>query len=132
MSKRQLPRWSDLRPLLRPRPFAADHVERRLSRAHTIADLRTLARRRVPRVWFRLYLWRDREAGRRLVARARAVGVDTLILTVDTPIAGARMRDVRNGLTIPPTLSLRTLAGMARHPAWWANLLTSGPLELPR
>ncbi|WP_433512281.1 alpha-hydroxy acid oxidase [Nonomuraea sp. CA-143628] len=234
VSKRQLPRWSQIRPLLRCRPFVADPVARRLSRAHTIADLRELARRRVPRavfdyvdgaaeseigigrardayrdiefhprvlrdvssvdasvdilgrpsalplilaptgftrlmhhegetavaraaaaagipyalstmgttsvedlvkavpggrVWFQLYLWRDREAGKRLVGQALAAGVEALILTVDTPVGGARMRDVRNGLTIPPTLSPRTLAGMALHPAWWANLLTTGPLE---
>ena len=81
------------------------------------------------RRWFQLYLWRDRDAGAELLTRAEQAGCDTVVLTVDTPIAGARFRDVRNGLTIPPTLSLRTLAGMAAHPAWWANLLTTEPLE---
>ncbi|MFF0451525.1 alpha-hydroxy-acid oxidizing protein [Streptomyces sp. NPDC004609] len=232
--RRQLPRWSEVRPLLRPRPFIADGVERRLSRAHTIADLRALARRRVPRSvfdyvdgaaeseigigrarnayhsvefrprvlrdvtsvdtsvdvagrssalplvlaptgftrmmhhegeiavaraaaeagvpytlstmgttsiedlvravpegrnWFQLYLWRDREASARLVDRVIAAGVEALVLTVDTPVAGLRMRDVRNGLTVPPTLSPRTLADMSLHPAWWLNLLTTKPLE---
>lgn len=50
------------------------------------------------------------------------------MLTVDTPVAGARLRDVRNGLTIPPALTLRTLADMGRHPAWWLDLLTTEPL----
>lgn len=79
--------------------------------------------------WFQLYVWRDREAMRELVGRAAATGHTALVLTVDTPVAGARLRDVRNGLTIPPALTMRTLLGVARHPAWWANLLTTEPLE---
>lgn len=81
------------------------------------------------RRWFQLYLWRDREASRDLVQRARAWGYEALVLTVDTPVAGPRLRDVRNGLTIPPSLTLRTLAEGARHPAWWFDLLTTEPLE---
>jgi L-lactate dehydrogenase (cytochrome) len=81
------------------------------------------------RRWFQLYLWRDREASRDFVARSLAAGYEALMLTVDTPVAGARLRDVRNGLTIPPALTLRTLAGAAVHPAWWLNLLTTPPLE---
>ena len=57
------------------------------------------------RRWFQLYLWRDRAASRDLVARARAAGYEALVLTVDTPVAGPRLRDVRNGLTLPPSLS---------------------------
>jgi L-lactate dehydrogenase (cytochrome) len=233
-SARRLPRWSELAPLVRPRPLVLDAVERRLGRAQSIADLRELARRGTPRAvfdyvdgaaedeislrrarqafgrvefapsvlrdvsavdastvvlgqraalplvlaptgftrmmqhegevavaraaaaagipytlstmgttsiedvaaaapggrhWFQLYLWRDREASRGLVARALAAGYDTLLLTVDTPVPGARRRDVRNGLTIPPTLTARTVADMARHPRWWLNLLTTAPLE---
>jgi L-lactate dehydrogenase (cytochrome) len=81
------------------------------------------------RRWFQLYLWRDREASRDFVSRSLAAGYEALMLTVDTPVAGARLRDVRNGLTIPPALTLRTLAGAAVHPAWWLNLLTTPPLE---
>jgi L-lactate dehydrogenase (cytochrome) len=58
--------------------------------------------------WFQLYLWSDRDAGVELVRRARSAGFRALVLTVDTPVAGARLRDVHNGLTIPPTLSART------------------------
>lgn len=81
------------------------------------------------RRWFQLYIWKDREASATLVERALQAGYDTLVLTVDTPVAGARMRDVRNGMTIPPTLTLRTVTDMAAHPAWWLNLLTTAPLE---
>jgi L-lactate dehydrogenase (cytochrome) len=81
------------------------------------------------RRWFQLYLWRDREASAALVERARAAGYEALVLTVDTPVAGPRLRDVRNGFTIPPTLSLRTVANAALHPRWWFDLLTTEPLE---
>jgi L-lactate dehydrogenase (cytochrome) len=232
-SERRLPRWSELRPLLRIRPPQLDPVDRRLQRALTIADLRRVAWRRTPRAvfdyvdggadeelalrrsraafrrveliprvlqgvahvdasttilgkpaalplvfaptgftrmmhhagepavvrvaervgipyalstmgttsvealaasapaarkWFQLYMWRDREASRELVARARDGGYEALVLTVDTPVAGARLRDVRSGLTVPPALTLRTVADAALHPAWWFNLVTTEPL----
>ena len=58
-----------------------------------------------------------------------ATGYEALVLTVDTPVPGPRLRDVRNGLTIPPSLSLKTFAEGALHPAWWFDLLTTEPLE---
>ena len=79
--------------------------------------------------WFQLYLWHDRQASRDFVARAREAGYEALVLTVDTPIAGPRLRDVRNGLTIPPSLSLRTFAEGSLHPAWWFDLITTESLE---
>jgi L-lactate dehydrogenase (cytochrome) len=81
------------------------------------------------RRWFQLYLWRDREASRDFVTRAHESGYEALVLTVDTPVAGPRLRDVRNGLTIPPSLSLSTFVDGALHPAWWFDLLTTEPLE---
>ncbi|ALG84632.1 alpha-hydroxy acid oxidase [Gordonia phthalatica] len=81
------------------------------------------------RHWFQLYLWKDRAAGEQLIGRASAAGYEALMLTVDTPIGGARMRDVRNGLTIPPTLTAKSFAGMVIHPAWWISVLTTEPLE---
>jgi L-lactate dehydrogenase (cytochrome) len=81
------------------------------------------------RKWFQLYLWRDRAMAKDLVQRAASSGYDTIMLTVDTPVGGARLRDVHNGLTVPPALSLRTFLDGARHPHWWANLLTTEPLE---
>jgi L-lactate dehydrogenase (cytochrome) len=81
------------------------------------------------RLWFQLYLWRDREASRDFVERSREAGYEALVLTVDTPVPGARLRDVRNGLTIPPSLSMRTFAEGVLHPAWWFDLLTTEALE---
>jgi L-lactate dehydrogenase (cytochrome) len=229
-----VPRWSELAPLLRPRPVPLNPTERRLSRAATVHDLRAIARRRTPRAvfdytdgaagaerslarsrdafarveflprvlrdvshadtattllgqhaalplilaptgftrmmnhegeravarvaqqvgipyalstmgttsiedlaaaapgarrWFQLYLWRDRGASRDFVARAQAAGYEALVLTVDSAVPGTRLRDVHNGLTIPPALTARTVAGAAIHPAWWINLLTTEPLE---
>jgi L-lactate dehydrogenase (cytochrome) len=51
-----------------------------------------------------------------------------LILTVDLPVGGARLRDVRNGMTVPPELTLRTFVDGAMHPNWWFNFLTTEPL----
>jgi L-lactate dehydrogenase (cytochrome) len=79
--------------------------------------------------WFQLYVWRDRGISRELVGRARAAGFGTLILTVDTPVGGARLRDLRSGFTIPPTLRIGTIADIALHPGWWFNLLTTEPLR---
>lgn len=76
-------------------------------------------------LWFQLYVWKDRAETRHLVERARDAGYSALLLTVDTPVGGNRQRDVRNGLTIPPELTLRTLANMAARPAWWVNKLTT-------
>ena len=80
------------------------------------------------RHWFQLYMWKDRERSMALVDRAAEAGYDTLLVTVDVPVAGARLRDVRNGMTIPPTLTPRTVANAVPRPAWWINFLTTEPL----
>jgi L-lactate dehydrogenase (cytochrome) len=78
--------------------------------------------------WFQLYLWKDRARSRDLLARAQAAGFSTLVLTVDVATQGGRFRDVYNGLTIPPTLSVRTLLDMSRRPRWLLDVLTTEPL----
>ena len=80
------------------------------------------------RKWFQLYMWRDRDRSMALVQRAADAGFDTLLATVDVPVAGARLRDNRNGMTIPPTLTLRTVLDTVPHPKWWFDLLTTEPL----
>lgn len=232
--QRQVPRWAELKPLLRTRPYEWNPTDRRLGKALTIADLRRIAKRRTPgsvfdytdgaaeqelslrrareifdgiefrpqilqdvstldpsvsilgahsaqpfafaptgftrmmhhegepavarvaerhgipyalstmgttsiervaeaapdaRKWFQLYVWRDRKAGEDLMVRAQEAGFEALMLTVDAPVAGARLRDSRNGFSIPPALTVKTVAGAAIHPAWWVNLLTTAPLE---
>jgi L-lactate dehydrogenase (cytochrome) len=80
------------------------------------------------RNWFQLYMWKDRERSMALVDRAAKAGFDTLLVTVDVPVAGARLRDTRNGMTIPPTLSPKTVLNAIPRPAWWINFLTTEPL----
>ena len=81
------------------------------------------------RNWFQLYMWKDRDRSMALVDRAKKAGFDTLVLTVDVPVAGARLRDVRNGMTIPPSLTSKTILNAIPRPAWWLNFLTTEPLK---
>ena len=63
-----------------------------------------------------------------LVERAAAAGFDTLLVTVDVPVAGARLRDKRNGMSIPPALTLGTVVNALPRPQWWIDFLTTEPL----
>ena len=234
MTHRQIPKWTDLAPLLSPGPRTGTRRQRSLTRAASIGDLRRRARRRTPRAvfdyvdgaaddeislarsrstfrdlefqphvlrdvsradtattilgrdvaypfgfaptgftrmmhhegesavarvaervripyalstlgtttpedvaaaapganrWFQLYVWRDRDVSYALAQRAHESGFRTLILTVDLPVGGARLRDVRNGMTVPPSLTVRTALDGAMHPNWWLNFLTTEPLS---
>jgi L-lactate dehydrogenase (cytochrome) len=68
--------------------------------------------------WFQLYVWRDRALTRDLVERAAAAGYRALVVTVDTPVLGQRERDVRNGATIPPRITVRNAFDTLRRPRW--------------
>lgn len=81
------------------------------------------------RNWFQLYVMRQREISYELVERAAAADFDTLMFTVDTPAAGARLRDKRNGFSIPPQLTLGTIANAIPRPWWWWDFLTTPKLE---
>lgn len=81
------------------------------------------------RNWFQLYVMKDREISYGLARRAAAAGFDTLMFTVDTPVAGARLRDKRNGFSIPPQLSFGTVLNALPRPWWWWDFLTTPPLE---
>jgi L-lactate dehydrogenase (cytochrome) len=83
----------------------------------------------VGRNWFQLYVMRQREISYGLVERAAAAGFDTLMFTVDTPVAGARLRDRRNGFSIPPQLTAGTILNAIPRPWWWFDFLTTPPLE---
>jgi L-lactate dehydrogenase (cytochrome) len=73
-------------------------------------------------------MWKDRERSMALVDRAAKAGFDTLLVTVDVPVAGARLRDKRNGMTIPPALTVRTVLDAIPRPWWWIDFLTTEPL----
>ena len=81
------------------------------------------------RNFFQLYVMRQREISYGLVKRAAEAGFDTLFFTVDTPIAGARLRDKRNGFSIPPQISLGTVANAIPRPWWWVDFLTTPTLS---
>ena len=80
------------------------------------------------RNWFQLYMWKDRERSMQLVDRAAKAGYDTLLVTVDVPVAGARLRDKRNGFSIPPALTVGTIVNAIPRPWWWWDFLTTEPL----
>ncbi len=83
---------------------------------------------RPARNWFQLYLWKERERSMGLLRRAAEAGFDALLVTVDVPVAGARLRDRRNGMSIPPALTPGTILDALPRPAWWINFLTTEPL----
>jgi L-lactate dehydrogenase (cytochrome) len=80
-------------------------------------------------LWFQLYLTRNRPQAFDLVARAADNGFSTLVVTVDTIVAGNRVRDLRNGLSIPPALTLSTVASVAMKPSYWYHLLAGPALD---
>lgn len=79
-----------------------------------------------PQAWFQMYPPRDPEIRRDMLARAKAAGFSTLILTVDVPVASRRERQVRSGLTNPPRLTPRLLAQVALRPAWAMGMAQRG------
>jgi L-lactate dehydrogenase (cytochrome) len=81
------------------------------------------------RNWFQLYVMKNREVSYGLTERAAKAGFDTLFFTVDTPVAGARLRDRRNGFSIPPQLTVRTVLDAVPRPWWWYDFLTTPKLE---
>ena len=68
--------------------------------------------------WFQLYVMRDRGFTRSLIERAAAAACPALMLTLDLPIQGQRHREIKNGLTVPPRLTLRNFFDIASKPAW--------------
>ena len=81
------------------------------------------------RNWFQLYVMRQRELSNGLVERAGRAGFDTLFFTVDNAVAGARLRDQRNGFSIPPQLTPATILNAIPRPSWWYDFLTTPKLE---
>jgi L-lactate dehydrogenase (cytochrome) len=78
--------------------------------------------------WFQLYMMRDRGHVRELLHRARAVGVDTLVFTVDLAVVGSRYRDTRNGMGggLGAWGSLRSALNFAAHPRWLVDVALGG------
>ncbi len=73
--------------------------------------------------WFQLYVMRDRGFAASLIQRAKAAGCSALVLTLDLQIQGQRHRDLKNGLAVPPKLTVGTALDVLRHPGWALNVL---------
>ena len=73
--------------------------------------------------WFQLYVMRNHDFARKLVERAKAAGCSALVLTLDLQILGQRHKDLKNGLSTPPKLTLKNIANMASHPRWCMGML---------
>ena len=78
------------------------------------------------RLWFQVYLWKSREVISDLVKRAEKSRYEALVLTVDVPVVGKRVRDVRNGMAIPPRIRPGSVLDVLRRPRWLAHL-SKGP-----
>jgi L-lactate dehydrogenase (cytochrome) len=97
----------------------------------SIEDVRSVTQKPF---WFQIYLMRERRLSLELIERARAAQCSVLVLTVDLPIMGVRRRDLRNGLTVPPRLTLANALDIATKPGWALRVLlgrrrTFGNLE---
>jgi L-lactate dehydrogenase (cytochrome) len=73
--------------------------------------------------WFQLYVMRDRDFIKRLIDRAKAAGCSALVLTLDLQIMGQRHKDIRNGLSAPPKITLRNMLNMSTKPRWGLGML---------
>jgi len=73
--------------------------------------------------WFQLYVMRDRGFAASLIERAKAAKCSALVLTLDLQIQGQRHQDLKNGLTVPPRLTLGTFLDIASKPSWALNVL---------
>jgi L-lactate dehydrogenase (cytochrome) len=73
--------------------------------------------------WFQLYVMRDRDFNSKLIARAKAARCSALVLTLDLQILGQRNKDIKNGLTAPPRMTLSNLLDIAGKPRWWLGML---------
>jgi L-lactate dehydrogenase (cytochrome) len=91
-------------------------------------SIEELAATGAERLWFQVYVWRDRGLVADLVERAAASGYEAICLTVDTAVLGKRERDVRRGFTLPPKLGASTIIDGLIHPGWTWQFLRSEPI----
>jgi len=91
--------------------------------------IEALAESAQPDLWFQLYIQRDTGMNKDMVDRAATAGYRVLMVTVDTIVTGRRIRDRRNGLVIPPELTVKSLASIAAKPGYWVRMLRSDPID---
>ena len=89
----------------------------------SICSIEAVAAKTTKPFWFQLYVMRDKNFVSRLIERARAANCSALVLTLDLQILGQRHKDLRNGLTAPPKLTLKNMINMMTKPTWCMNML---------
>jgi L-lactate dehydrogenase (cytochrome) len=89
----------------------------------SICSIEDVAAHTTKPFWFQLYVMRDRAFAEALIERARAARCSALVLTLDLQILGQRHKDLKNGLSAPPKLTLRNIANMATKPRWGLGML---------
>ena len=92
------------------------------------AGIEEIAEKAPGRLWFQLYVLRERAFVEKLIARAEAAGYEALVPTVDLAVGGKRERDQRNGFSVPPRLTLRHLVSGALKPSWALRIALNGGL----
>jgi (S)-mandelate dehydrogenase len=107
------------------RAAAAAGVPYTLSTMAT-ASIERVAREAGGRLWFQAYVFRQREITIELIERARRLGYEALMITVDVPVGGKRERDFRNDFTMPFRFSPRNVLDFAAHPGWVLSVLRYG------
>jgi L-lactate dehydrogenase (cytochrome) len=91
----------------------------------SVCSLEEVAKHNPKPFWFQLYVMRDRDFTSRLVARAKAAKCSALVLTLDLQILGQRHKDIRNGLSTPPKLTLPNILNMMTKPGWCMGMLAT-------
>jgi len=89
----------------------------------SICSIEDVAARTTKPFWFQLYVMKDRDFINRLIDRAKAANCSALVLTLDLQVLGQRHKDVRNGMTAPPKLTIPNLMNLATKPRWCMNML---------
>ncbi len=89
----------------------------------SICTIEDIAEATTQPFWFQLYVFKDRGFSETVIARARAAKCSALFVTVDLPLRGQRHVDIKNGLTVPPQLTLRNIVDIASKPAWALRVL---------
>ena len=91
----------------------------------SICSIEDVAANTTKPFWFQLYVMRDRGFAASLIERAKAAKCSALVLTLDLQIQGQRHRDLKNGLAVPPKLTLGTALDIMTKPGWALNVMTS-------
>ncbi|WP_431479285.1 alpha-hydroxy acid oxidase [Massilia eburnea] len=89
----------------------------------SICSIEDVAAHTTKPFWFQLYVMKDRDFINRLIDRAKAAQCSALVLTLDLQVLGQRHKDLRNGLSAPPRLTIANLLNMATKPRWCAGML---------